>query len=675
MSSPMAYRRDLDGMRAVAVLLVILYHYGIAPISGGYLGVDVFFVLSGYFITKLILRGHAKGTFSLYGFYQRRARRLLPSAMLVLIATSAIMLVIAPPAELAEFANSVVASLLFFANFHFKDTFTYFGPAAETQPLLHFWSLSVEEQFYFLAPAVILFLLRWKRAVAASGLILIGLASLALSSWQVYAQPADAFFHLPSRGWELMAGSVLAFANLPATSVQRHLRELILFLALATLGLLAVTLTHSSPFPGLNALPAILATMAIIVFGNTKARGSLVQPATWLLGNPVMNWIGRLSYSLYIWHWPVLVLYRLRVGEPDSWIEKAALFGVTVIVSALGYYLVEQPIRQQRILTDWRRFAPALAGVASLIIGFGVLASLTGGYKSRAPASIIALEAALENDPDEVCQTHMTDAQDIKLCTVGRLNSAPFEASAVTTLLIGDSHARALQPYFDHEMRRAEQSMVILYKGDCLPVIGPDFHKGHRLKCPQMKQIVAQIPDRFPALEHIYITARWARITQPKRNSQAERIGLSLHGGPVIDEAAQRSAMLSQALAETVAMFRARGIEVTLISQVPAYVEPPKRCIIRALWASQAPEHCGILPDEAAEWIHPSETLLSSLAARNETVDVLLPGQALCAGARCDVYAQGVSLYRDDNHLSVAGSLYLAEQMPLPLRSKPDDAP
>ena len=659
------YRRDLDGMRAVAVLLVILYHYGIAPVTGGYLGVDVFFVLSGFFITRLILRAHTGGAFSFASFYERRARRLLPSALLVLTLTSALMFVIAPPGELVDYVQSVFASLFFFANFHFKDTFTYFGPAAETQPLLHFWSLAVEEQFYFVIPALLLVLLKWGRKAALIGLIALGAGSLALSSWQVHAQPPDAFFHLPSRGWELIAGCVLAFAPVPLKRAGNGLRELVMLLALGVIAWQAIVLTRSSPFPGLNAVPAIMATMGVILFGHGDTRGGLMKPATWLLANPVMNWIGRLSYSLYLWHWPVLVLYRLRIGEPDTLFIKLALVAVTVALSALGYYFIEQPVRQRRLLNERRGLTLVLGSAATLIVLFGSQALLTNGFASRAPESVLTVEAGLKRQADSACEIQGIYVEDIKTCALGISPVTAIDPAAITTLLIGDSHARALLPFFDIESRRFEADMLVLYKGDCLPVIGVDFHKGHRLKCPQMNTAMLALTDTYPALQHVFITARWERLTEPKRNGQAERIGLSEDGGLVVHDTTDRLRALENGLLETVALLAEQGISVTLIGQVPSYNEPPRRCIIRALWGGLEPEMCGLEQAHAMTGLSSSNTLLRQVASRFETVDVWLPSEALCRGTRCEVIKDNRSLYRDDNHLSVAGAEYLAELMPM----------
>ena len=658
------YRPDLDGMRAVAVLLVMLYHYGVPPVTGGYLGVDVFFVLSGYFITQLILRGHEEKSFSYLGFYERRARRLMPVALTVLTVTSLVMVQIVPPGELVEFFKSVFASLFFVANFHFKDTFTYFGPAAETQPLLHYWSLSVEEQFYFIAPTLLIFLLRWSRQMAFAGLALLGLASLVLSGWQAHAQPPDAFFHLPSRGWELIAGCLLAVRPLPMAWLNGSLQGLLRIIALGIITMQAFMLTRSTPFPGLNALPCVIATMAIITTGADMNKSRVDSFSYRLLSNPVMNWTGKISYSLYLWHWPVLVLYRLQYGEPYLYM-KAVLLVVTFCLATGGYYIIEQPIRQQRFLRHRASMTLALSGISVLLISAGTVVFASRGFAARSPASVLEVEADLRREADQLCRVRQIFPDGLRACALGTDLAESIDPQNVRTLLIGDSHARALQPYFADEAKRHHMSMLVLYKGDCLPLVSADFHKEHRLKCPQMKSVIRALPDQYPALTHVFIAARWQRVTEPRRNGQAERIGLSVPGGRVIRDVAGRREILATSLGDTVAMFVEQGIGVTLIGQVPSYIEPPTRCIIRALWAGTDPEGCGLERDKALLHLQSSDRILSDIAAQYDNVDVWKPGEAFCRNQTCAVFRNGHSLYRDDNHLSLSGSVYLSRLMPL----------
>ena len=305
MSSRLEYRADLDGLRAVAVIPVVLFHLGVTALPGGFVGVDVFFVLSGFLITSLLATDLERGAFSLSAFYDRRIRRIVPALVLVLAFCAVVAPLILFPTDLIEFGGSLEAAALSASNFQFARDNGYFAPDADLAPLLHTWSLAVEEQFYILFPVLLWAAWRWARKWLASILWLTLALSFALSVWGVEVKPTPTFYLLPTRAWELLLGAVLALelVRKPNASWQRELAAAAGVLAI----LAAMTLyTRDTKFPGVAALmPSVGAALVIWAgVGSTTWTGRA-------LANPIPVLFGLVSYSLYLWHWPLIVLHSI----------------------------------------------------------------------------------------------------------------------------------------------------------------------------------------------------------------------------------------------------------------------------------------------------------------------------------------------------------------------------
>ena len=340
------YRRDIDGLRAIAVLAVVAYHAGLG--GAGYVGVDVFFVISGYLITSLLLQEHAAtGTIDLLAFYARRVRRIVPAAVLVVLATLGATMALLSAGQVAETANSAGAALVFVANVYFQvNSGGYFDGPAERLPLLHLWSLSVEEQFYLAWPALLL-LTRSRKAF-----VVLALASLALAEFWIARGSDAAFYQTPARFWELAAGGIVAAS--PARALPRWALPAGL---VATLAACVVALPH---FPGLGALPAVLGASLLIAAVHGGASNAF------LASRPMVG-IGLVSYSLYLWHWPLLALYRATTIE-QALPVRLALCAVALLLAIATWRYVEQPFRRMR----WPEARTVGVGAAlSLVLALG----------------------------------------------------------------------------------------------------------------------------------------------------------------------------------------------------------------------------------------------------------------------------------------------------------------
>jgi peptidoglycan/LPS O-acetylase OafA/YrhL len=383
-----AYRREVDGLRAVAVVPVVLFHAGIPGIGGGYIGVDVFFVISGFLITSIILEEQAAGTFTLLGFYERRARRVLPALFVVMLASVATAWMVLLPDAFVHFGKSLASASAFASNIFFWQTSGYFAPAAEDIPLLHTWSLAVEEQYYLFFPILLLALPAVRRDRLVLVLAGIAIASLAFAEWAWRAAPQANFYLLPSRAWELMVGALLAVA------LSRH--ELSAYLGrrtrniLALAGLLMVTgamvyFDAETPVPSVYAIVPVLGAALIVA---ASGRDTLVGR---LLGSPPFVFVGLISYSIYLWHVPLLSFAKATLLDPPSLELRLSMIAATFALAVLTWRFVETPMRRRNLFGRGTVLSSAIVISSLLAIG-GVGIAANDGFRSRFQSYFIAFD-------------------------------------------------------------------------------------------------------------------------------------------------------------------------------------------------------------------------------------------------------------------------------------------
>jgi len=357
----MKYRAEVDGLRAIAVVPVILFHAGISTFGGGFIGVDVFFVISGYLITSIILVEMDDGRFSIRRFYERRARRILPALFFVIAVCYPIAWVLFLSADFYDFSASVLAAASFWSNIFFWLQSGYFAPASELQPLLHTWSLAVEEQFYILFPLFLMLSWRWGRLAIMAIMALAFIVSLWLAQWGAYNMPHANFYLLPTRAWELLIGAFTAF-YLFKREIQTSLWLSNLMSAIGLLAILYAVFffNKDTPFPSVYALVPTVGTALIILFA---------QPRTFvysLLSVKILVWVGLISYSLYLWHQPIFVFARYSLLDFSTPHIVVAIMA-TVIAALISYFLVEQPIRYKAFRKQSQVFAAATIASLSMI--------------------------------------------------------------------------------------------------------------------------------------------------------------------------------------------------------------------------------------------------------------------------------------------------------------------
>ena len=468
----LAYRRDIDGLRALAVLPVVLFHFDFLGFSGGFVGVDIFFVISGYLITSIIIGDMDLGRFSFALFYERRIRRIIPAFVVVLAVSSVAAIALFPPKELAQFGLSAAIAAAFCSNIFFAFQTNYFTGPDSMMPLLHTWSLGVEEQFYILWPLLLFAAFRMGSRLAVRVLVVIlAILSLSYSEWGTTSRHAAQLYYLPqSRAWELMLGAMLALGLVPRIGT-RWLREALGLLGLGMIAFAVTQFSPTTPFPGLWATIPCLGAMLVIHTGqrrDTAAYGLLsLQP---------LVFVGLISYSLYLWHWPVIAFAQNYFGRPITLNETLVLILLSFAIAMLSWQYVERPFRFGR---QKATISPRLAflggfGALGLTAFVGATIYLDGGLQGRlAPETLRTYLVSRDHNAlrDECLSgSGRRTPLPAPLCT-----SPAVKAGDTSDIIVwGDSHGDALFPAIAMIGQAHGLSTRQVTKLACPPLLGAE---------------------------------------------------------------------------------------------------------------------------------------------------------------------------------------------------------
>lgn len=643
------YRPEIDGLRAVAILPVVLFHAAVPGFAGGYVGVDVFFVISGYLITSLIQRELDRGEFSFIRFWERRARRILPALTVVVMCSLAAGWFILIPPDLERLGAAALAQALFASNILFWRETGYFNPDAETKPLLHTWSLSVEEQFYLCFPLVLFLLasLGWltRARIIAAGL----LASLLLSIYGAAAHPAATFYLLPTRAWELLLGALLAVSpgllRLHASALPRG--EILSWLGLTAIAAAVFSFTAETPFPGLAALLPCLGTAAVIR-SNEERLTSLGR----LLATAPLVQLGLISYSLYLWHWPLIVFASYASFDALAPLEIGAIIASSVALAWLSWRFVENPVRRRIVLRTRPRLAVA-AGSGLLLTGaIGLSAAASGGFPSRLPPEALHYAEGADDFAFRADECHMTAAEltgPVELCRLG--TAAGGERPAL--LVWGDSHAAALLPILNQMSADYSVPAVFTSYSGC-PPLQVVFSRGMQNDdCPDFNRTVLDFAIEH-GVRHVLLIGNWTLYTDGEENGDVKWliIGEQLESTPPEDA----HAVFKRHFIASIDLLLAHGFTVWIVEQVPLQpFDPPRRLTQAALYGGDPGALGRPVSEHAARQAFVNSVFESVAGPQVRLIDPtpLLCGEdGLCAAAR-----DGRSLYRDEHHLSRFGAL------------------
>lgn len=602
----MIYRRDIDGLRSLAVLPVVLFHAHVAGFDGGYVGVDIFFVISGYLITSILAKDIDAGRFSLVTFYERRIRRIFPALFVLLLAVLLGGIAILLPSFLRELPGTVVGTLLFVSNIIFWRKSGYFSGDSEQKPLLHTWSLGVEEQFYIFFPVILFLLARYAPRYRLLVIAVMAIASLAACIALTAPYPDASFYLIHSRAWELLAGSLLALGAVP--QIRSPLAREGVSLTGAVAILVAIfSFTDQTPFPGYAALLPVLGSVALL----HSAPGTFVGK---LLSMRLPVAIGLISYSLYLWHWPIVVYGRFlglfTLGAAGS----AIIVGLSVAAATLSYFWVEQPFRKKERIGRTRLFMLAALG-ALILVGGSAALWVKHGWPERFAATTVAYDNGRYDVSPQRGRCHRDEGHDLPIdrsCVLG--------AGSSQAILWGDSHGVELAK----ALAVGDHAITQITYSHCPPAIGFDdpYRAGCKAHNRQVADWIAAQPIKTVVLAMRYHTY-------------------------------QDAPGFFEGLDRTIAMLRRAGKTVRIVGPVP-------------LPGFDVPTHLasgGSPRISRAAWEAADRAILTWFA-RNVPSDiaVLRPSDTLCSRQWCSLAREGRSLYFDANHLTMFGARWVTRE-------------
>lgn len=619
----MEYRAEIDGLRAFAVVPVVLFHAGFSVFSGGYVGVDIFFVISGYLITSIILSEMDKGSFSLLNFYERRARRILPALFLVLAVCIPFAWIWLTPRDMAAFGESVAATIGFSSNIIFWRESGYFDTTAELKPLLHTWSLAVEEQYYIAFPLLLIVAWRFGKRIILGLLGLIFVVSLTIAQASDSLMSASAAFYLPpTRVWELMMGAFAAFYfnRGLVVSIPKLANELLGVIGLILIAGSILLFDETTPFPSLYTLAPTLGTFLIIIF---TAQGTF---AGRLLSNRLFVGIGLISYSAYLWHQPLLAFARYRNATDLSLALILFLCVTAFLLAYLSWRFVEAPFRNKKTFDRKAIFGLAALGSA-IFLGFGLVGSISQGYPNRYTGmQKLSTETAIASPLREDCHVEMWEY-------VAPSKSCIYHEGKISWVVFGDSHAVELAYALAETLKPSNIGLRHLSRSGCNPAYAK---KNSDDLCTRWTKDSIRYILETNELKNVVVTYKMSNI--PTRRER--------------DIAWESYIKVLKALVEG-------GKNVYLVLQAPA-LRTDVNQLIRLVPENRNANVEGV---SSARWKQQHKFVTFNLRDIPKEVKVINPSDLFCDQQSCFAILQGQSLYFDQNHISVAGATMIAEQI------------
>jgi peptidoglycan/LPS O-acetylase OafA/YrhL len=634
-----SYRREIDGLRALAVLPVILFHAGIDTFSGGFVGVDVFFVISGYLITSIILSEKEAGTFSIINFYERRARRILPALFLVIIICIPFAWLWLLPSDMKDFSQSLVAVSIFASNILFWRESGYFETAAELKPLLHTWSLALEEQYYMLFPLFILLTWRLGKRWIVGILAVLSIASLAVAHWGAYNIPSPTFFLLPTRGWELAIGAFIAFylSSKEAVIVSKTTKQIASTLGLVLILSAVFIFNKNTPFPSLYALVPTIGTALIILFTAPNTFVGRVLGAKAFVG------IGLISYSAYLWHQPLFAFARHRSLGEVSEAVFILLAIAALILAYVSWRFVEVPFRDKRTFTR-KQIATLAISFSTIFVAIGLVGHFTNGGFGRSDEtirlSVIEDRLRLNHGLSKDCDGEFTLSENC------RTNGEQ------TVLVWGDSYAMHLVQGLiasnpDLKIIQATISVCGPFF-DIAPLTGK-YGRAWSMKCIESNDHVYKLLQNSPNIKYVVMSSPFRQYVEEDANVLT-RDGDILNGTDVSYDY----------MSKTLNRIKALGKIPVIFSPTPENGHDIGRCLTKAEQFGKDSSVCDFNIEEAKIRQNSVYEFLEKISTISS---VVLLHEGICIEGKCKASINNIFIYRDSGHLSHEGSALIGKRM------------
>ncbi len=641
------YRKDIDGLRAISVVAVLLNHAGIYSFSGGFIGVDVFFVISGYLITAIIAREIQSNEFSLVRFYERRIRRILPALFVVIAFTVAVSAIMYDVEKFLDFGKSVIATTLFVSNINFWKESGYFDAPSQLKPLLHTWSVGVEEQFYIFFPLFMFVLYRYAKKLSSYILAAIAVISFWFAVQGIASDPSSAFYLAHLRAWELLVGSMLAINIFPAEFGKKYSN----IIGIAGLVLIAIPIfqySESTKFPGLSALAPVCGA-AFILSSGVEGK-SLVGR---FLGMPPLVFIGKISYSLYLWHWPLIIFAKYYMIRHMTSGELGILLVVISIVSTLSWRFVETPFRSKNFLQTRQIYAFAISGMTLMLFVGGTIYYFKG-FPKRQGLEYLAIDTKKEETwLFKECNINLTDdPQAITACEIGDRAQQP------SFMIWGDSHAPTYGKAIHISAAQNKLSGILTYSPGCPTLLNiiPTPQIGD-VSCGDYNEMALTYIKDHPEIHTVILASRWTIWLEGTRYKEEEGIPTDIQDA--LNEApagTSKEDLFILGLERTITTLMALDRKVILIAPLPEIGYDVSS--LNFIASRTGRDINQIISPSMEEYLTRNQRTFTIFKSFEEKygVQIIEPWKFLCQEGICRSAVNEIPLYNDDDHLSIFGA-------------------
>lgn len=644
----MKYRREIDGLRAIPLVAIILFHAGFDVISGGFLGVDMFYVISGYLITTIILLEVVKNDFSLARFFEKRCRRILPALFLVLLVCIPFAWFWLLPNELKAFAKSVTYTALSVSNIYFFKSTNYFDSASDLKPLLHTWSLGIEDQFYMIYPFLLLFI--WKKGVKTSYVVLatISVISLVVAHWSSIHYPLASFYLLHTRAWELLSGALLGIylfqrtEPIPSNQTSNLLSIFGLLIILVSL----FAYEETMPNPGFYTLPPIIGTLLIIAF--TKPD----QIVGKLLSNRILVGLGLISYSAYLWHQPLFAFMRIKsLGTLDAWSMIPAIVA-TFVLAIVTWKFIERPARDLKRMTRRQVFIGSGLGLA-FFLAIGITGEAKKGFESRysIPSDVVS---------DFNLDTFSLKCYADRTCEVGDLSAKKSDV-----VVFGDSHSQSILAAFEKVGQQTKTKTTFMGMVGCPPLLDVVILKGPPILGVCEKLVEKQIEFiKKERPKKIFLVARWSAYVDGDYDGRG-MFYLGKHNLDKIDKEYTKK-VYYEGIEKTIATYQELGSEVYIVGQIPQQRYSAKEFFYLIYDEKTPVDEKRLLLKKYSVSLEDHLKLQSNNRQFFESLQqkglgrMIIPDDIFCADGYCPLGTLERTYYRDKDHISNYGAEQLA---------------